>query len=103
MEDESNAESNVYVVNARFPLGCIVATPGVELCVPPADIVRALARHARGDWGDLCEEDVNANEFAVDCGGRLVSVYRAETSGERFYVITEADRSVTTLLLPNEY
>jgi hypothetical protein len=103
MEDDPKAESNVYVVNARFPLGCILATPGVELSVPPVDIVRALARHARGDWGDLPEEDVNVNEFAVDCGGRLVSAYRAETTGERFYVITEADRSVTTLLLPHEY
>jgi hypothetical protein len=103
MEDDPKAESNVWVVNGSFPLGYIVATPGVELKVSPADIVRALARHARGDWGELCEEDRDANEMAVTYGGRVVSVYRAEGSGERFYVITEADRSVTTLLLPDEY
>src|SRR5262249_42785760 len=103
MEDDTKAESNMWVVSGRFPLGYIVATPGVEVTVPPADIVRALTRHARGDWGELCEEDFDANELGVEYGGRLVSVYCTEASGERFYVITEADRSVTTLLLPDEY
>ena len=87
----------------RFPLGFVVATPGPESALSPADVAEALARHAAGDWGELCAEDRQANEHALACGGRLLSVYRTRGSGERFYVVTEADRSTTTLMLPAEY
>jgi hypothetical protein len=83
-----------------FPLGQIVATPGaVQLGV---DLLGLLRRHARGDWGDMCEEDLRANDDALLGGGRLFSGYSLP-GGERLWIITEADRSVTTFLLPEEY
>jgi hypothetical protein len=87
----------------RFPLGLIVATPGVMRTLTPEDIAAALARHGLGDWGELGGTDWGANDAALACGGRLLSVYHTRGSGERFWVITEADRSVTTVLLPDEY
>lgn len=88
---------------ARFPLGDVYATPGVIVQVPDAEARAALKRHAAGDWGDeLCQEDRNANDEALRDGLRLLSSYKtaAET---KFWIITEADRSATTLLLPEEY
>jgi hypothetical protein len=61
-----------------------------------------LARHASGDWGDLDEHDRKANEYALEHGLRVLSAYTL-SSGERIWVITEADRSMTTILLPEEY
>lgn len=61
-----------------------------------------MARHGAGDWGDLCEEDRQANERALEHGGRLVSVYR-DREDTKIYIITEHDRSVTTVLLPEDY
>jgi hypothetical protein len=61
-----------------------------------------LARHSRGDWGECCSEDASENDFSVKAGFRIFSVYRTR-NGEKLWVITEADRSVTTLLLPSEY
>lgn len=84
-------------------LGKTVATPGAvalmdELGISPLVL---LARHASGDWGDLCAEDVQANEDALRLGGRVFSVYKY---GERtLWCITEADRSSTCILLPSEY
>lgn len=86
----------------KFPLGQTVATRGVVATLPHDDIVHALYRHSRGDWGDLCEEDRALNEESLQTGGRLFSVYHS-VSRVKFYVITEWDRSVTTVLLPHEY
>ena len=61
-----------------------------------------LVRHARGDWGDLCADDRRENARALREGGRLMSTYTLK-SGQTLWIITEADRSVTTLLLPLEY
>jgi hypothetical protein len=61
-----------------------------------------LARHSRGDWGELCPADKWANDRALREGDRLLSAYKTST-GERLWVITEADRSATTILLPSEY
>jgi hypothetical protein len=83
-----------------FPLGFVAVTPEVEQTLSPADIARALARHAAGDWGELCPEDRRANDDALQAGGRLLSVYRARESGERLLVLTDADRSATTVLFP---
>jgi hypothetical protein len=87
-----------------FPLGQIVATPGAL-----AELERAkqpptcfLARHAIGDWGELDPTDVAENEYSVAHGFRLLSSYRTD-AGDRLRIITEADRSATTLLLPEEY
>ena len=85
-----------------FPLGHIVGTPGALELLKPEEIVSMLRRHMTGDWGDLCEEDRATNDNALLDGGRLFSAYERE-GGERFWVITEADRSVTTILLPSEY
>ena len=61
-----------------------------------------LSRHLRGDWGDLCQEDKTENELGLKDGFRLMSSYQVAQT-EKLWVITEADRSVTTLLLPEEY
>jgi hypothetical protein len=64
-----------------------------------------LARHVFGDWGDLCTEDKESNERALAQGGRLLSSYEAGLGRDatKVWVITEADRSSTTFLLPEEY
>jgi len=62
-----------------------------------------LARHSQGDWGDLCDEDIELNNQALKDGARLFSVYEIEPEGFKVWVITEWDRSATTLLLPREY
>lgn len=82
-----------------FPLGRVVATPGaLDLGVP---LFRYLARHGTGDWGDLCPEDRALNDQSVHEGSRLFSAY--ETDAGKLWIITEADRSATTFLLPSEY
>lgn len=86
----------------RFALGKIVATANALNSLPSADVLLALGRHARGDWGDVCTEDWQANERALAEGTRLFSVYHSRHA-QRFYVITEADRSITTVLLPEDY
>jgi hypothetical protein len=87
---------------ARFALGQIVATPGALESVPPAEITNSLARHARGDWGDVCQEDREENDLSVDKHLRVLSVYHM-SNRMKFWIITEADRSTTTVLLPEEY
>lgn len=87
---------------AKFPLGQIVATPNALDSIPPDEIQGALARHVRGDWGTLDVEDWNANEQALLHGGRLFSAYHS-TQNIKFWIITEHDRSVTTVLLPEDY
>lgn len=84
------------------PLGQIVATPAALGVLTQPDIVAALRRHASGDWGDVDAEDRAANDDALQDGTRLLSVYQS-ASGTTFWVITEADRSVTTVLLPDDY
>lgn len=86
----------------KVPLGKVVATPGVREVVPAAELALALARHARGDWGDVKAEDWEENEVSVTEGYRVLSAYRTKAE-QPFWVITEADRSVTTVLLPSEY
>lgn len=87
---------------ARFPLGQTVITAGAAAALPNDDIQRALARHHSGDWGDVGHEDREENETALAEGFRLLSAYNT-ADGTRFWVITEADRSATTVLLPEEY
>lgn len=66
------------------------------------DITTALARHNRGDWGDVGKEDHAENELSLQQGFRLFSVYHG-ANGTKFYIITENDRSLTTVLLPSDY
>ena len=86
----------------RFPLGRVVMTSGVAERLTPDDITAALRRHVAGDWGDVDEDDRRENDHSVEQGYRLLSAYTSG-AGEPFWVITEADRSVTTVLLPSEY
>ena len=87
-----------------FPTGRLVATPGAlalleQVNKSPREL---LSRHLCGDWGDLCPEDKAENELSLKYGFRLLSSYQV-TDTETIWIITEADRSVTTLLLPAEY
>ena len=89
--------------NPRFSLGQLVATPGAlealnEINFLPATLIK---RHHHGDWGDLDDEDKVANEEALANFDRIFSAYIIQNV--KFWVITEADRSVTTILLPSEY
>lgn len=88
----------------RFPLGQVVATPGALFTLASLNVSpwTLLSRHVRGDWGELYEHDRRENERALTEKARLLSAYTlpAET---RIWIITEADRSATTLLLPEEY
>ena len=88
--------------SVKVPLGRIVATPAALGTVSQPDIVAALRRHASGDWGDVDPDDRAANDDALKSGERLLSVYQSAT-GTTFWVLTEADRSVTTVLLPDDY
>ncbi len=88
--------------SVKILLGRIVATPAALGTVSQPDIVAALRRHASGDWGDVDPDDRAANDDALRSGERLLSVYRSAT-GTTFWVLTEADRSVTTVLLPDDY
>jgi hypothetical protein len=84
------------------PLGRTVATPAALAALSRADITTALRRHAAGDWGEVDAGDRAANDDALRDGERLLSVYRS-ANGDTFWVITAADRSVTTVLLPDDY
>ena len=87
-----------------FQLGRIVATPGALRALEAAGQQPAefLDRHVKGDWGELDDEDKRENEFSVRNGLRILSAYTT-TAGEKIWIITEADRSATTILLPEEY
>ncbi len=85
-----------------FSLGMVVATPAAIEDLTDADRANALARHARGDWGDVGADDRAENERSLKSGGRLLSVYHT-TGGITFWVVTEADRNVTTILIPSDY
>jgi hypothetical protein len=87
---------------AKFPLGRISATPGLLAVASEAELREALGRHANGDWGEVGKDDRKANDDALRDGARILSAYRTK-GGTKFWVITEADRSSTTVLLPEEY
>ena len=87
-----------------FALGRTLATPGALHACEEAEVLPQLLfmRHQSGDWGDLVQEDREANDHALEHGGRLFSAYNLPTD-QRLWVITESDRSATTLLKPEEY
>ena len=88
--------------HAKFPLGRIMATPNALNQIPNDEILNALSRHIRGDCGALDPEDRQANEHALKHEGRLFSQYNS-AQNIKFWIITECDRSVTTVLLPEDY
>ncbi len=99
-----NSNTSRPSVGARFALGQTFITPGAQQALeisgePP---IQFLRRHLSGDWGELTEEDVQENELSIREGFRLLSAYRT-AKGQKIWIITEADRSATTILLPSEY
>lgn len=95
---------------ALFPLGRLVATPAAKEALdgayPTGEAEKAaagfVARHLRGDWGEMDEHDYAVNNRALLQGSQLLSAYHL-ADGTKIYIITEADRSVTTILLPDDY
>ena len=95
---------SISMTSPRFALGRVVATPGALEALRQAgqSSYELLRRHASGDWGDVPPEDARENELSVGQGFRIISSYRLATAAT-MWIITEADRSATTLLLPAEY
>jgi hypothetical protein len=93
---------NVSATDKLFFLGRIVITAGAHDTLERADIAEAMGRHAHGDWGDLKPDDLEQNALALREGGRLFSAYQ-DRQERKFFIVTEADRSVTTVLLPEDY
>ena len=89
---------------SKFTLGRIVQTPGAAQALKESgqSSWEFIFRHMGGDWGEVCEEDGQLNDAALEDGSRVLSAYKT-AKGERLWIITESDRSVTTLLLPEEY
>src|SRR4028118_1932895 len=87
---------------SRFTLGQMVMTQGVAVALDEAgqSPFEFLSRHQTGDWGEVCDADKRENEFSIANGFRILSAYRT-SEDVKLWVITEADRSVTTLLLPD--
>lgn len=101
---EREPQANPETPQPLFDLGFVASTPGALEAMQQAgqDPVELLARHVTGDWGDLDEEDKAQNEFSLNRKLRIFSAYTLE-DGTKIWLITEADRSVTTFLLPSEY
>ena len=93
---------SVTETSVRFHPGRILITQGAMIELPIEDILKALVRHLSGDWGELEELDWKANDEALEYGGRIFSRFKTR-EGNRYWIITECDRSVTTVLLPREY
>ena len=87
-----------------FPMGQLLSTPGALTALEEAgqNALELLSRHVRGDWGTVCREDARANDQALIHGERLLSAYVLKTN-VKIWIITESDRSATTILLPDEY
>lgn len=86
----------------KFEAGQIVITSNAQHVLAHDDVQTGLRRHFSSDWGECCPEDSQANDGAIERGGRILSVYR-DREAVKFWIITEADRSATTVLLPEDY
>lgn len=106
-EPQNTTEITLSVLLAaaakRFQPGKLVCTSLVKDTFSMGWVTKCYCRHLVGDWGDLDNEDLEANESALQQKGRLLSHYIHSDTKERIYIITEHDRSVTTILLPMEY
>lgn len=102
--DSSPAAHDKAAGTPLFALGQLLATPGALELLKSYQLTALpfVLRHVSGDWGDICAEDRQSNADALHYGYRLMSVYEL-SKAERLWIITEADRSSTTLLLPEEY
>ena len=86
-----------------FEVGRLLITPNALDQITHDDILRALSRHVTGDWGDVSEHDGQENNYALGKHLRIFSVYWSEMAEKKFWIITEADRSATTVLMPEDY
>lgn len=110
MQDNSSGDYNPIIFEVillikrlqRFPFGNVAITANAMSLLHPSDALMGLARHSQMDWGDVAEEDRGLNDQALIDGTRLLSVYK-DRNGETFWIITEADRSLTTILMPEDY
>jgi hypothetical protein len=93
---------NPFARKLSFALGAVRITDGAEHALDPSDVVTGITRHARGDWGEVDEHDWSQNDYFAENGGQLLSQYTAK-NGTLFWVVTESNRSATTVLLPEEY
>jgi len=91
------------ILKIPFKLGDLVITTNAKNTVIPQDVYDALQRHKQGDWGNICEEDWESNNHGLKTGeDRMLSSY-TDRKGTKFWILTEWDRSVTTVLLPEDY
>ncbi len=106
MVDEKN-EKNDAARNAKvnFDLGTILLTPDEVIAIEECgeSLWKYVERHHSGDWGHVSKRDKKENKFALKNGFRIVSAYTLPNTGMKIWIITEADRSSTTILLPSEY
>lgn len=106
MQSNTNTTATTDTIEspARFPLGRTVITRGAldALIDAGQSALEFFRRHQSGDWGDVCKEDKQENEYSLAHDFRILSAYRTK-AGVKLWVITEADRSATTILLPSEY
>ena len=86
----------------KFHLGQVVITPAAKTTLSNNDVVNALTRHISGDFGIVSKDDKALNEEAIKTGDRILSAYK-DRKGIKFWIITECDRSATTIMLPSEY
>ena len=93
--------SATTIHSPKVPLGRIVATPHALEVLAFEDIMAGIRRHEAGDWGEVPPEDREANDRALTGGTRILSAYPSK--GRRFWIISEADRSKTTVLMPEDY
>ena len=90
------------ITNQKFSLGRIIATANAARQLSQDEILIAIGRHGAGDWGDVSDEDKQLNDEAIESSARIMSVY-VSLKGVKFWIITEADKSATTVLLPEDY
>jgi hypothetical protein len=100
--DNSNNSNGKMERKVPVQLGQVFITPAAMNAIDPLSAAICLTLHRGGDWGEVCEEDRETNNQALKYGGRLLSVY-SSMDGVTFWIITEADRSSTTILLPEDY
>ena len=93
---------SVIIENPRIDSGRLMITRNAKDALPRVEVDAAINRHLSGDWGDVCEPDGKLNEEALVNGDRIFSVYHT-SDGVKFWIITESDRSATTVLLPSDY
>lgn len=94
--------TSIATTTRRIPLGQIVITPNALDRLNPQDVCACLRQHGRGDWGDFNAHDVQENDWSLREGFRLLSAY-TDRHGTRFWIITEADRQSTCIMLPEDY